>query len=133
MATAESFGRKEIMMSCIVMGAFMGVWSDPNVLFLVIAVVVGGVGVFVYQVSHGMKEQNEAEQEAWEKHETARMDYEAALDDLEAEDCKRNRINALAKGREYCAVSREYAHGDKSVTAVDEQMITNDINARTCD
>ncbi len=30
-------------------------------------------------------------------------------------------------------VSREYAHGDKSVTAVDEQMITNDINARTCD
>ena len=133
MATAESFGRKEIMMSCIVMGAFMGVWSDPNVLFLVIAVVVGGVGVFVYQVSHGMKEQNEAEQEAWEKHETARMDYEAALDDLEAEDCKQNRINALKKGRKYCAISREYAHGNAAVTAVDEQMITNDINARTCD
>jgi len=67
------------------------------------------------------------------KYETARMDYEAALDDLEAEDCKQNRILALKKGREYCAISREYAHGDAAVTAVDEQMITNDINARTCD
>ena len=74
-----------------------------------------------------------AEQEAFEKYESVRKDYEAALDDLEAEDCKQNRINALEKGREWCATSREYAHGDKSVTAVDEQMITNDINARTCD
>ena len=74
MATAESFGRKETMMSCIVMGAFMGVWSDPNVLFLVIAVVVGGVGVFVYQVSHGMKEQNEAEQEREEAEQEAEQE-----------------------------------------------------------
>ena len=86
------------------------------------------------------RERKKAEQEAREKaeqervkYETARKDYEAALDDLEAEDCKQNRINALKKGREWCAVSREYAHGDAAVTAVDEQMITNDINARTCD
>ena len=65
--------------------------------------------------------------------EAARLDYEAALADLEAEDSKQNRINALEKGREYCALSRKYAHGNKSVTAVDEQMITNDINARTSD
>jgi len=119
---------------------------DPTILIVVILIVIGAViSVFTEKSDRTEWEDFEskrkkAEQEAREKaeqervkYETARKDYEAALDDLEAEDCKQNRIKALEKGREWCATSREYAHGNKSVTVVDEVSITNDINARTCD
>jgi len=112
----------------------------------IVAVIISGIFIyliFVREVEWGKKEvkaeqeaelrRKKAEQEAFEKYESVRKDYEAALDDLEAEDCKQNRIKALEKGREWCATSREYAHGNKSVTVVDEVSITNDINARTCD
>ena len=109
------------------------------------------VAVFAFQVFRKMEQQDaeeerkkekaaerrlrrkKAEQEALEIYEAARLDYESALDNLEREDTKQNRIAALEKGRTLCATSREIAHGEAAVTAVDEQMITNDINARTCD
>ena len=124
--------------------------SSDDVFILVVALTIALTFAFVrhriknYFTKERIREKDEkyarmrerkkkAEQKALEIYEAARLDYESALDNLEREDTKQNRIAALEKGRTLCATSREIAHGEAAVTAVDEQMITNDINARTCD
>ena len=126
----------------------MGItYSDAEVGLMCVGSVVGFVLLVVYKVKkqdaaderkkkiRAEKElrRKKAEQEALEIYEAARLDYELALDNLEREDSNQNRIAALEKGRTLCATYRELAHGEAAVTAVDEQSITNDINARTCD
>ena len=81
------------------------------------------------------QEKSEKEEEEYnakvEKYNVAYYAYKTALDDLEREDNKENRIAALEKGRTVCAMYREFNEGESHITAVDEQSITNDINART--
>ena len=63
--------------------------------------------------------------------------YITALDGLEREDAKENRIAALEKGRTVCAMYdevyamyHEFRVGEPNIPTVNEQSLTNDIIAR---
>ena len=95
------------------------------VTFWIIAVLFVGAWVFAAQ-----KKKWNAEKKKFNR---AFDEYQIALDNLEREDTKRHRIDALEKGRACCSAYRKLGGDNGGITAVDEQSITNDINARTTD
>ena len=101
-------------------------------MFWIIAALFVGFWVFAAQKKKWNAEKKKSNR-AFEEYKIAFEEYQIALDNLEREDTKRHRIDALEKGRACCSAYRKLGGNNGGITAVDEQSITNDINARTTD